>query len=212
MRKSMAIAAVLVAVLASPARAQSMARVEFDEAVKRAIDRNPTVAIAATNIVRAEQVLQQIRSSTLPNVSAAATSATLDSSRGFEGTTTQPQSQVTLGANVSMPILAPALWASVTQQRDQIEIANLSVNEVRQQIGIATAQAYLQVIAFKRQVEVNQRALDSANAHLDYSTKRLEGGAGSRLNQLRAAQVASSDAARLENGRASCRERVFRTV
>jgi len=179
--------------------AQSISKVEFDEAVKRAIDRNPTVAIAATNIVRAEQVLQQIRSSTLPSISATATSSTLDGTRGFEGTTTQPQHQLTVGGNVSMPILAPALWASVTQQRDQIEIANLSVNEVRQQIGIATAQAYLQVIAFKRQVEVNQRALDSANAHLDYSTKRLEGGAGSRLNQLRAAQVASSDAARLEN-------------
>ncbi len=198
------IAAVLLTVSAK-VFAQTISVVEFDEAVRRAIERNPTVAIAASNIVRAEQVLQQIRSSTLPSVSATATSSTLDGSRGFEGTVTQPQSQVTIGGNISMPILAPALWASVTQQRDQIGIANLSANEVRQQIGIATAQAYLGVIAFKRQVEVNQRAVESAKAHLDYATKRLEGGAGSRLNQLRAAQIASSDAARLENSQLAVR-------
>ena len=39
-----------------------------------------------------------------------------------------------------------------------------------------------------RQVDVDERALESARAHLDYAQKRLEGGAGSRLNQLRAAQ------------------------
>ena len=63
---------------------------------------------------------------------------------------------------------------------------------------MTAAQAYLAVIAARRQVDVTSRALESARAHLDYATKRFEGGAGSRLNQLRAAQIASSDEARLE--------------
>jgi outer membrane protein TolC len=54
-------------------------------------------------------------------------------------------------------------------------------------------------------VEVDQRALDSARAHLDYAQKRLEGGAGSRLNQVRAAQAVTNDEARLENTKLALR-------
>ena len=42
------------------------------------------------------------------------------------------------------------------------------------------------------------RSLESARTHLDYAQKRFEGGAGSRLNQLRAAQVVSTEETRLE--------------
>ncbi len=42
------------------------------------------------------------------------------------------------------------------------------------------------------------RALETSRAQLDYNQKRVQGGIGSRLNELRAAQVASSDAALLE--------------
>ncbi len=45
---------------------------------------------------------------------------------------------------------------------------------------------------------MESRSLDNAKAHLDYAQKRLEGGVGSRLNQLRAAQEASTEQTRLE--------------
>jgi outer membrane protein len=70
---------------------------------------------------------------------------------------------------------------------------------VRKQIGVATAQAYLAVINQRRQVEVDQRALDAAKVHLDYAQRRLAQGAGTRLNELRAAQEVAGDQARLEN-------------
>src|SRR5262245_34801246 len=41
-------------------------QVTFDEAVKRAMDRNPTVLAAATDILRAEGLLKQARAVTLP--------------------------------------------------------------------------------------------------------------------------------------------------
>jgi outer membrane protein TolC len=87
----------------------------------------------------------------------------------------------------------------VGQSRDQIELARLSTAETRQAIAVATANAYISVMAARRQVEVSQRALESARAHLDFAQKRLEGGAGSRLNQARAAQAVSRDEAQLEN-------------
>ena len=73
-----------------------------------------------------------------------------------------------------------------------------STAEVRQQIVVAAAQAYLAVTAAHRQVDVSTRSLESARTHLDYAQKRFEGGAGSRLNQLRAAQIVSTEETRLE--------------
>jgi outer membrane protein TolC len=175
-----------------------MIQLRFDDAVARALDKNPTVALAATNITRAEALLQQTRSFVLPSIGASVSSVTLNTGTSFQGQTITPQTQVTFGALASMPVLAASQWAAVNQARDQITVSQKDLVESRRQIAIATGEAYLQVIAAKRQVDVENRALDNAKAHLDYADKRLAGGAGSRLNQLRAAQEASTEQTRLE--------------
>jgi outer membrane protein TolC len=200
-------AAAAAACLSAPAFAQTAAapRVEFDEAIRRALEHNPTVAEAAKNIQRAEAILQQSRAIMLPLVSAGVNNVTLDGERGFDGAVTQPQNQFSFSASASVPILSLSSWAAVDQARDQIEVANRSTADVRQSVAVATAGAYLRVIAARRQVEVDERALETARAHLDYAQKRLEGGAGSRLNQLRAAQEAAGDQGRLEATRLALR-------
>src|SRR5699024_10357425 len=75
--------------------------------------------------------------------------------------------------------------------------------DVRRQIGVAAAQAWLMVLSAQRQVAVEQRALETATAHLDYARRRFEAGAGSRLNMVRAAQEVSAGEARLEGTRLS---------
>lgn len=173
-------------------------QVEFAQAIEQALARNPSVERAVTAVTQAEALLQQARSATRPKVSAGLTNITLDSARGFEGGITQPQNQSAFSASANAPILAPARWAAVTQARYQIDLASRSVTEARQQVAVAAAQTYLAVIAARRQVEVDERALENARAHLSFADRRLEGGAGSRLNQLRAAQAVSGDQARLE--------------
>lgn len=185
--------------VSATAQTPPMRTVEFQDAVDQAVMRNPTMAIAAMSIARADALLQQARAALMPLVSASVTSVTYNSERGFEDTVTQPQSQFVFGASATMPLLAPVARAAVGQSRDQIEVARLATAEVRQQVKVATAYAYLGVVAARRQVEVNERAVESARAHLDFAQKRLEGGAGSRLNQLRAAQALSRDEAILEN-------------
>ena len=173
-------------------------KVEFDEAVRQAIERNPTVALAATAIDAANALLLRAQAVTRPTVVGTINNTTLNSSRGFEDTVTQPQSQTNFGVTAAMPILAFTRWAQVTQAHDQVEVSTLTSADTRKLIAVATAETYLNVIAARRQVEVDLRALESARAHLDYATRRLEGGAGSRLNQLRAAQEVSGEEARLE--------------
>jgi len=179
--------------------------VEFDDAVARAVAANRSVAQSALAIERAEALLQQARAATRPSVSATISSVTLDREVGFDDRVTQPRTQVIFGATASMPILAPARWAAVAQARAQIGIAELSVTEARRQMSVAAAQAYLAVIAQRRQVEVTQRSVETARAHLEYARNRREGGLGSRLNELRAAQSLSTDEARLENARLAVR-------
>ena len=201
------IAILCVFLVSAGARAQSPARtVEFQDAVEQAVLRNPTIAAAATAIARAEAVLQQSRAVVAPTASATATSVTYNAARGFEDTVTQPRSQVLLGANTSWSILAPEAWARIEQARDQTDVATLATAEVRQQVAVAAAYAYLGVVAARRQVDVNERAVEAARAHFEYAQRRLEGGAGSRLNQVRAAQALSRDEAQLERARLAQRQ------
>ncbi len=194
------LAGLLVAALAAPAAGQTpgMRRVEFDEAVRLAVERNPTVASAAEAIARAEAVVQQARALTLPSVSAGVNNVTLDSERGFSGGVTQPQYQFAFSANVSMPLLAATRWAGISEARDQVVVASRSLAESRQQVAVAAGQTYLDVIAQRRQIEIDRRALDAARAHFAYADQRLQGGAGSRVNQVRAAQAVAAAEARLE--------------
>jgi outer membrane protein TolC len=176
-----------------------MPRVEFEDAVRRALAENPTVFQAATAVRRAEALLQQARAANRPNLSAAASISRLNKEVTFGDLAAQPQSQTTVSATASVPVLSAAGWAAAAQGRDQVEVSKLSLAETRQQVAVAAAQAYLAIIAARRQVDVERRALDNAQTHLDYARKRLQGGAGSRLDEVRAAQQVSTEHARLEN-------------
>lgn len=196
-----AVVAVGLLAVATPAAAQRPTTIEFDDAIARAVAVNRSVAQAAVAIERAEGLLQQARAGVRPVVSASVTSTTLDREVGFDDRVTQPRTQVAFGLNASMQVLSPARWAAQAQARDQVAVAQQTVIEARRQVAIAAAEAYLAVIAQRRQVEVAERAVATARAHLEYATRRREGGLGSRLNELRASQALSSEESRLEIAR-----------
>jgi outer membrane protein TolC len=181
-------------VLASPAWAQPQPaeRVTFDEAVRRAVERHPAAAIAASGILRAEALLTQTRSAARLQVAGSLTTTTLNRGVEFEGTTVTPRSSLLGTLDVRMPLYAPAQWARRAQAADQVEVATLSAAETRRQTALATADAYLAILARRRVVEANVRARDVARAHFDLATELERGGTGSRLNRIRAEQELST--------------------
>jgi outer membrane protein len=199
----------LMIALALPGVARAQApepvKITFEEAIDRALKNNPGVAEAAQAILRAEAFLQQAQTVFRPTLAGTVTTTVLDSERGFDTFVTQPQTQSLLGVSVAYPVLAASRWAARAQAQDQVQVARLASADVRKQIAVATAQAYLAVIAQQRQVEVNERARENAQAHLDYARARLEGGVGSRLNELRAAQELATDEVLLEASRLALR-------
>jgi len=172
--------------------------VSFDEAVRIATERSPNAERAAEAILQAEAVLQGARGVFQPIVNGTATTTILNAERGFQGQVTQPQTQAAFGAQVAFPVLAASRWAQATQAADRVAISRISRDETRRQIALATSEAYLAVINQHRQVSVNTRALENGRDHLAFATARLQAGAGSRLNELRAAQESSSDEVLLE--------------
>jgi outer membrane protein TolC len=197
---SPAVAALLMTVVAqgfSPAigaqTPEPAERVTFDEAIRRAVEKNPSAAIAAASILRAEGLLMETRSASRLQVNGNVTTTTLNTAVEFDGTTVTPQNQVTAGIDVRMPLYAPARWARTAQAQDNRRVAQANADEVKRQTSLATADAYLTVIARRRDVDVNIRARDLAKAHFDYAHELTERGAGSRLNELRAQQELSVD-------------------
>jgi outer membrane protein TolC len=175
--------------------------VTFDEAIRRASEKNPTAAIAAAGILRAEGLLLDARSASRLQINGTVATTTLNKGVEFQGSTVTPQNQVTASLDVRIPLYAQARWARTAQAGDAKLVAQANAEEVRRQTSIATADAYLTIIARRRVVDANVRARDVAKAHFDYAHELLERGAGSRLNELRAQQEVSLDEGLIESAR-----------
>lgn len=195
----------LVLLIATPATAQTVERITFDEAIRRATTNNPTVQQAATGILRAESLLQQVRARSLPALDATFTTSVIGPVTEFGGSSIQPRAQTVTGSALSAPLVVPVLWAQRAQALDQVRVAEIGANDVRRQIALATAEAYLAIITQRRVLELNERARDNARAHYQYADQRFQGGIGSRLNMLRAQQELSGDEARVEDAQLAIR-------
>ena len=186
---------IAILVFATAASAQTpvvVERVTFQQAIDRAVANNPSAAIAAAGILRAQGLLAQARSGSMLQVTGNVQSTTLNKGVDFEGTTVQPRSQLTASLTLDQPLVAAAAWARRAQAKDNVQIAELSAVETRRQIALAAADAYLSIIARLRVLEGNSRARDTARAHFDLATQLEQQGTGSRLNALRAQQQVST--------------------
>ncbi len=185
--------------------AQTIERITFDEAIRRATANNPTIQQAAAGIVRAEALLQQVRSRALPSLDASFDVTVIDPVTRFSGSSINPRAQAAASASLSAPLLTPVAWAQRAQAADQVLVARATAVDIRRQMAVAAAQAYLAIIVQRRGLELNERARENARSHFEFASQRFEGGIGSRLNMLRAQQELSGDEARVEDAQLAVR-------
>jgi outer membrane protein len=195
--------ALTLAAWSPPARAAAQAPVDpapvrFAEAVRLAVERNPSLQQAAADILRAQALLRQASSAVLPSVAAGAVTTTLNEGREFGGNVATPRNQLVASLSVSELLFAPVQWAFRAQSADNVRVSEALGAETRRQVASAAAQAYLAVIARSRVFDAQVRARDTARAHYELARRQRELGAGSRLNELRAQQSLSSDEALVE--------------
>jgi outer membrane protein TolC len=195
----------LVVLAGTYASAQTIERLTFQQAIDRAVSSNPTIGQASAGIMRAEAILQQVRSRSLPSANATFTTTVIHPITTFSGVGIVPRTQTTTSGDLTVPVLTPVAWAQRAQAADQVFVSQQTATDVRRQVAVAAAQSYLAIIASRRVLELNERSRDNAKAHYDFANQRFQGGIGSRLNMLRAQQEFTSDEARVEDARLAIR-------
>lgn len=180
-------------------------RISLTEAVRRALARHPTALIAAQEIKRAEALLVEVRAASLPSLTANGVLTRLNSDRVLMQTDakTGERVPVIIGAKdqqsgnlvLNLPLLAPRAWMTWSEASAGVSNARAGSEDVRRGLAISVARAYLAIIAQKRQVDINARAVAADRLHYDYTHTRFSGGVGNRVDEVRAAQQLAADQA-----------------
>ena len=173
-------------------------KITMTEAVHRALLRNPSAQVAALEIDRANALLSETRSNSLPYLTANGAFTRLDNARRLGTNTLAAENQISANLTLAVPLLAPQRWVQWSQSKANVGATEASNQDARRSVALATARAYLAVVSQKRVVEINARALATDRAHFDYTHTRLVGGVGNRVDDVRAAQQVASDEAQLE--------------
>jgi outer membrane protein len=163
-------------------------RITLQEALKRALARNPTVAVALAEIDRAEGLVRQARAGWWPTLIGNAAYTRLDHARILNMKTIAAENQLSANLQLTVPLLAPQAWAAEWHAENARRIAETSAADVRRLVAQATAGAYLAVLAQRRQIRSTEAARANAKAHADFAHARLAGGIGHSIDDVRARQ------------------------
>jgi outer membrane protein TolC len=191
--------AALCLLMAAGGEPAGLVGLTLDQAIGRALARNPDVLTAAQEVRRAEGLVGQARSSSLPDITPQGTYTRLDAARRFMGMTVLGVNQVSAGVPVAIPLVVPQAWAEWAHAIDDRRVAELGVGQVRRQVAIAVANAYLTVITQRRLQEIATLSRDTAASHADYTRQQAAAGAVSELDAVRAQQQLHTTQAQVES-------------
>lgn len=172
--------------------------VAFDEAIRRALARNPDALTARAELFRAQALVEQARAHSLPSVTALGSYTRLDDNRLVAGNLAAAQDTFAASAVVQVPLLVPVQWGQWSHARSDLRVSEAGDAAVRRAVGLLTARAYLSVLVQRRLLTISVLARDTAKAHYEYVHARTSGGLGNRLDELRALAELQSDETAVE--------------
>jgi len=173
-------------------------KVTLTAAVQRALQRNPSVAVAAQEVERAEALITQARAGWLPLLTGNGLYTRLDHDRVLTTPATATtmervtrvaaENQVSGNLQLTVPLVAAPAWTATGRAKSAKRTAEASATDVRRQVAQSTARAYITVVAQHRLVVASETARETAKAHYDYAHTRLQGGIGRAIDEVRAQQ------------------------
>jgi outer membrane protein TolC len=183
--------------LALAASPEAGEKVTLASAVQRALQRNPSVAVAEQEVVRADALITQARAGWMPILTGNGLFTRLDSDRLLKSTDSAgvqhvnrvaAENQVSGNLQLTVPLVAAPAWTATGRAKSAKRTALASEVDVRRQVAQSTARAYITVVAQHRLVAASETARDTAKAHYDYAHTRLQGGIGRAIDEVRAQQ------------------------
>jgi outer membrane protein len=189
----------LPAEFAPPLDAAGLEHVTFDEAVARALARNPSIGEAVQEVHRFHALMEQVRANSLPTLNGYATYTRLDHDRVTAGIVTEAAGALNMDVTLNAPLLYPRAWLTWSEASDEVDVARANEKDVRRTIAVSTGRAYLTILTQRRLLETARTARDNAKAHYEFTRAQRIGGVGNRLDEVRAAQEFTTDEVNVQN-------------
>jgi outer membrane protein TolC len=181
----------------APEAAANYEKISLTEAVRRALARNPTALVAREESNRAQALLLEARSGSLPSLVGSAMLLRLNANRVADEygsqVVTNPMNQQSGNLLLSQPLVAPRAWTLWSEASVSLRATRASEEDTRRTLAVSVARAYLAIISFKRQVDISARAVANDGSHYGYTHTRFAGGVGTRVDEVRAAQQLATD-------------------
>jgi outer membrane protein TolC len=178
----------------------------FGEAVRRAVAHATIARVAGDEVRRAEALLVQARSASLPQIAASGTLTRTSEHHldaGVGGSRLLADDARSGSVSFSLPLVAPSRWYQWAHASDQVAVAGASEVDVQRTAALVAARAWLSVLASRRAVEVSRRAVEVGRAHLEFARARRAAGAGGAVDEVRADQQLAQAEVQLESALAA---------
>jgi outer membrane protein TolC len=182
-----------------PRAGAPLLRVTWQQALDRAMARNPSAIVATQEIARASALVREARAGWLPTLIGNGSYVRIDSARQFGGVVTTPVGEWNGNLQLNIPLVSPTAWANDGHAQDARDVAQVNAADVHRQLATMVGRAYLTVLLQHRQLEVVIRARETSLAHYDYAHTRLRLGLGNGVDDARAEQALRTDEAQLKN-------------
>jgi outer membrane protein len=212
-RKAAFVATLLLGV--SPWLSGESLELSLGEALKKALDSNPTLQRQVLEQVRRDAEVQESRGALLPSVEAHASevrhSYNYESLLGAAVTDNSPIvigpfSLRTYGASAQMPLLDLSLWRRWRETKSTSEAAKAETEQMREEISALVVGQYLLALRAQAQMGAVQARIELAKALEELAVHQEETGVGTGLDTLRAKVRTQTEEQALIQARASRQE------
>ncbi len=160
------------------------------EALKLADSRNLSLAAVRADLEKARAEFGLVWSTLLPIAAGTMTYTHADhediaTMGGFE-VVTRRRDNLQGRLQASMPIIDAKSWINVEAGKLAVIIAELTIENARQELLLAVSQAFYQALMSRALIDVQENLILSAHRHQEIARTRHISGVGSRLDVIRA--------------------------
>ena len=205
-------------------RVEKVTRLTWEDALRKARERNPTIAAAAQRIAIAEARVREAQSLAFPTLDARGNYVRFMEAANFRGRTgsnvggnttrtrffTGRGSDIyTAGLDLSYPVFdgGDAYYAREAAESSQTA-AERDAEVVRRLLDLRTSEAFLNILLSRGATQIAQESLDFTRGEEGRAAARAEAGEGLRVDALRFATRASEEQLALNRALANRRVRI----
>ncbi len=87
---------------------------------------------------------------------------------------------------VGVPLIRPQSWAQIKVGKKGVDLASLTVEQIRQQLLLRVAEAYYYALMARQVIELHESTIRTFAEHLKVAKAKLSAGAGLRIDVIRA--------------------------